>query len=59
MEKINEIVGEDLDNVLLSDLIVEGYYDYFEITNCVINKCDFSKSNLQGIDIMFYLMIVI
>ena len=51
MEKIKEIDGDDLDNVLLSDLVVEGYYDYFEITNCIINKCDFSKSNLQGIDI--------
>ena len=26
-------------------------YDYFEINNCLINTCDFSKSNLQGIDI--------
>ena len=51
MEKIKEIDGNDLDNFLLSDLVVEGYYDYFEITNCIINKCDFSKSNLQGIDI--------
>lgn len=51
MEKINIITGEDLSYKELNDLIIEGYYDYFEIDNCIINKCDFSKSNLQGIDI--------
>lgn len=51
MEKIDKITGDDLENVELNNIKVEGYYDYFEINNCLINTCDFSKSNLQGIDI--------
>lgn len=51
MEKLYKITGEDIYDRELTDICVEGYYDYFEIDHSIIKKCDFSKSNLQGIDI--------
>jgi uncharacterized protein YjbI with pentapeptide repeats len=50
MEKLYKIDG-DIDDKELNELVIEGYYDYFEISNSLIKKCDFSKSNLQGVDI--------
>ena len=51
MEKIYKITGEDIYDKELIDICVEGYYDYFKIEHSIIKKCDFSTSNLQGIDI--------
>ena len=47
----NDFINDQVLDKIYENELLDGYYDYVEITNCTFKKCNFTNSKFNGIDI--------